>query len=156
MQQRRINARGIMYRNGKILAVNQKTETNEAAKYWCLPGGGVDDYETVEDAVRREFMEETGIEPEIERLLLGQQFRSTRKGFNEELELFYLLKYTKEFENIDLSKTSHGLDEINEIRFVDPQEVMLLPEFLQTINLADYIENVRPVQIIDNFNENTI
>ncbi|MEI6639142.1 MAG: NUDIX hydrolase [Chlorobium sp.] len=29
--------------------------------HWCLPGGHIDDYETAQDAVVREVMEETGL-----------------------------------------------------------------------------------------------
>jgi 8-oxo-dGTP diphosphatase len=29
--------------------------------YWCLPGGHINDYETAEEAVVREVMEETGL-----------------------------------------------------------------------------------------------
>ena len=41
--------------DGKILLVR------EDGKDWDLPGGGVEHNETIEDALRRELMEETGI-----------------------------------------------------------------------------------------------
>lgn len=153
MQQRRLNTRGIVYRDGKILAVKLKDQDGSPVGYWCLPGGGVDDYESVEDAVKREFQEEIGVTPTIDRIILGQQYRTSREGFNEELELFYLLKDSPEYDAIDLSKTSHGMEEIYEVAFIDPKTEHLLPRFLREIDLSRYAEEVKPLYIVNNFDE---
>lgn len=55
--------------NGKILLCN----TKNTGKYW-FPGGGVDLGEKIEDAIKREVREETGIEIEIGKFFM---FRET-------------------------------------------------------------------------------
>ena len=151
MQQRRLNTRGIVHRAGKILAVKLKDRDGNPVDYWCLPGGGVDDYESVDDAVKREFQEEIGVTPTINRIILGQQYRTSREGFHEEIELFYLLEDSSEYDDIDLSKTSHGMQEIHEVAFIDPKSENLLPKFLCEIDILSYIEEVKPLHIINNF-----
>lgn len=150
MTKRRINLRAIIWRDGKIFAVKHFSERWDGpAKYWALPGGGLDDMESLEAGIRREIVEETGVEPAVERIILGQQFKSKRRNFDEELELFYLISNAEDFDNIDLTKTTHGVSEIAEYGFIDPKTELIKPDFLSTIDLADYIQNIRPIYIAD-------
>jgi 8-oxo-dGTP diphosphatase len=60
---------GFLYHNGKVL-LNLRTEEElpDAHMKWELPGGKIDFGEAPEEAVKREFFEETGVEVRVERL----------------------------------------------------------------------------------------
>ncbi|WP_144765149.1 NUDIX hydrolase [Curtobacterium sp. 9128] len=62
----RLAAYGVVVRDGRVLLAMQRFPE---AGTWALPGGGVEFNETVEDAVVREFMEETGYEVAVDGLL---------------------------------------------------------------------------------------
>lgn len=149
MESRRINVRAIIWRDGTLLAVKHKNSDGSESPYWAVPGGGLDPAESLTDGVRREIFEETGIAADVGKLLFMQQFRSGRKGFTEELEFFYHISNPEAFTSIDLSKTSHGLEEIARIEFIDPKVEHILPSLLSDVDIASYIDSDKPVLLHD-------
>ena len=134
---RRITTRGIIYKNGKIFA--QKLKRGEGTTdYWCTPGGGLDPSESLHDGLVREMIEETGIAPEIGKLLYVQQYRE--ENGREYLEFFYHVTNVDDYETIDLANTTHGEIEVAEYGFIDPSKENILPKFLQTADIAKDIE----------------
>jgi ADP-ribose pyrophosphatase YjhB (NUDIX family) len=61
-----IRVTGVLVENGKILLVNQKVTQNRS---WSLPGGRLEHCETLEEGIKREFFEETGLKVKVIRLL---------------------------------------------------------------------------------------
>ncbi len=140
---RRVNVRAVIYYKGEILAVKHKDGDGNASPHYSTPGGGLEPGESLVAGVRREIIEETGIEPMVGRLLFIQQFRSRRRNYREELEFFYLVENPQDYMAVDLSTTTHGEAEIAVCEFVNPGQVDILPTFLKTIDLDDYVTNVR-------------
>ena len=142
--QRRINVRGIIWREGTLLCQQLIHETNEPAwePYWCTPGGGVEDGETIHEALVREMIEETGITPKIGRLLFVQQFFD---GEKEQLEFFFRITNDGDYTQINLEATSHGTIEVERCEFVDPKKERVLPAFLMELNIAEYVSGNLPV-----------
>ena len=56
----RCSAKALVYDNGKLLLNSHRTSAGEL--YYDLPGGGQNPYETMEEAVVREVLEETGLQ----------------------------------------------------------------------------------------------
>ena len=55
--------------NNQILLMKRNKNCRNKAGYWTIPGGGVDFFENVEEALKREMKEELGIDIEIIQLL---------------------------------------------------------------------------------------
>lgn len=139
---RRITVRGIIIKDGKIFA--QKLKKNERKRdFWCMPGGGLEDGEALRDGLQREMIEETGVTPTIGRLLYIQQFAEDGEEF---IDFFYHITNADDYEKIDLASTSHGELEIAEYGFVDPREHVVLPKFLQQVDVSSDVTSSSSVQ----------
>ena len=147
MDKRRINVRAIIWHDNKLLAVKHRNKDGSESDYWAVPGGGLDPMEALEDGVKREIMEETGVEAKIGKLVLIQQFRSSREHRDEELELLFTVANGQDFTALDLSKTSHGLEEIARIEFIDPKTAYIMPKILSELDLATLVTNDSAVVI---------
>ncbi len=129
---RRIGARGIVVKDGKLLAVKLKDYDSDGAKVlgvWVTPGGKVNTDEPLIKAAEREMIEETGVKPVIGNLLYIQQFKQANGV--EQLEFFFHILNTDDYQDIDLSKSSHGQTEIAELEFIDVKNSVILPDFLR-------------------------
>src|SRR5437899_12134334 len=60
----RIAVYAIIFAAGRVLLALRRN-----IDWWNLPGGGMEPGETVDEAMRREVREETGLEVEVERLV---------------------------------------------------------------------------------------
>lgn len=125
---RRVAVRAIIVKDGKLLCVKLKPyKTAMTGDFWCTVGGGVDSEEGLVPAIKREVLEETGMTPTVGNLLYIQQYSNETR---EELEFFFHITNADDFLNIDLSKTTHGEEEIAEIKFIDTAKETILPKFL--------------------------
>ncbi len=52
----------VIVRGGRVLMLLRSEACRNNRGLWTIPGGGVEPYERLEDAVRREVREETGLE----------------------------------------------------------------------------------------------
>ena len=150
--QRRINVRGIIINeNGEIFCQKLTANSGEGRDFWCTPGGGLEIGESLTDGLTREMIEETGIKPKIGKLLFIQQFADTnpssKHGVCEQLEFFFAITNWQDYQNIDLEKTSHGVEEVAECGFVDPKTTRILPSLLTEIDLNNLINESTEVQI---------
>ena len=147
---RRVSVRAIVLHQGKLLCVRLKPYKGSLREaggndYWCLPGGGLDEGEALIPGLEREMLEETGIKPQVGNLLYVQQFAYNDKDY---LEFFFHVTNGEDYLHIDLSKTTHGAEEIAKIGFVDPAATKLLPEFLTSKPLEAFAASKSPTKVI--------
>lgn len=90
------------------------------------------------------MIEETGVTPEIGKLLFIQQYRDEKREF---LEFFFHITNADAYETIDLASTTHGSLELARCEFIDPRKEYILPEFLQTTDITKAIDSDQPTHV---------
>jgi ADP-ribose pyrophosphatase YjhB (NUDIX family) len=84
----RVRACGICIENDQVLMIGHRAILGENT-FWSPPGGGVEVGEMAKDALKREFLEETGLEISVGKLLLMNEFvKLPLHG----IELFFVVK----------------------------------------------------------------
>lgn len=144
--EQRIAVRGMVLYKGRLLCVRlkpYKAHLKRDNSYWCLPGGKIEKHESLTNALIREMIEETGVTPVIGNLLYVQQF-----NYNEQdcLEFFFHVTNSDDYLDIDLTKTSHGAIEIEQIDFIDPSANHVLPTFLTTEDISGHVAANHPTK----------
>lgn len=84
----RVRVCGVLIEDDKLLmAVHHNI--GKRGIFWAPPGGGLEYGESVEDALKREFLEETGLEVEIEKYMFTHEFFDLPL---HGIELFFLVR----------------------------------------------------------------
>ena len=137
-----ITVRGIIFKDGKLFCQKLKHDkpgkATEVNGFWATPGGHLDSGESLADGLKRELVEETGVEPQVGALLFTQQYIDDGKNY---VEFFYRITNANDYETIDLASTSHGELEIADYGFIDPKISYILPKFLSEIDIAAAIQS---------------
>ncbi len=84
----RVRACGLLVENDKLLLIRH-LGLGKSGYFWSPVGGGVNFGETLENALRREFLEETGLEIEIEEFVFSYEFIALPL---HALEFFFLVR----------------------------------------------------------------
>jgi ADP-ribose pyrophosphatase YjhB (NUDIX family) len=137
-----IRCRAIILHEGKMLLVRHPHDTSFAA----LPGGHLEWGEDVKQCLRREIIEELGIEPKIGRLLYVNTFADGEN--TQPVEFFFEVTNGSEYVESDGLERSHA-HEITEIVWADPKDnIRILPralgeDFKQGKVLSDEVRYIR-------------
>jgi 8-oxo-dGTP diphosphatase len=115
----RVRACGICWQDDRLLMVNHADLT--PTDFWAPPGGGIEFGQPVEDALRKEFVEETGLNITPLEFLFGCEY--IQKPIHS-IELFYAVKADS-----GRLKTGHDpeIQIIKDVRFLSSEEIGKIP-----------------------------
>ncbi len=125
-----------------ILIENNKVLLGRILEKYDLPGGGVEMYEKVEDALKREYFEETGIEVEVGEVIEVKSnffILPTTKEPRNSILMFFRVKMIKDngFREENLDEYEKGKTkppvwvDINRIDEIDFMNKLGLPDIIR-------------------------
>lgn len=113
--------RGICEFNGKILLLKIRSRSAHDAGRWEIPGGKVKKCEYFDEALKREYLEETGLEIDVNSLLNVVRKDYTACKTQEEVKSIQLImKVTCQSDDVTISEEHDdygwfAMDEIDEM-----------------------------------------
>ena len=116
----RVGVSALIFHEGKVLLARRRD-----IDWWNLPGGGMEEGETVDEALCREVLEETGLKVEV-----GQLVGVYSKPLKQEVVLAFRCHV--------LNGSPHETDETRECRYFTPDSLPLntLPKHRQRVEDA--------------------
>lgn len=122
MEQIKIRCRGVIVHEGKLLVVRH----SHGLQFYAFPGGHLDFGEDPQECMRRELIEELGVEPKIGRLLYVHTFRSGEE--KQSVEFFFEIQNGAEYLLHEEKEKTHA-DEIAEVVWLNPgDDITILPK----------------------------
>jgi 8-oxo-dGTP diphosphatase len=115
----RVRACGLCWQGDRLLLVNHKMLRQ--GDFWAPPGGGVEVGESLEEAVKREYREETGLFVDVSQFRFGCEFIHSPL---HAIELFFEVAQTG-----GELKAGHDpeLQLIADVKFMTFEEIQRLP-----------------------------
>ena len=137
-----IRCRGVILHEGKLLVVRHKADSS----FTALPGGHLEWGENVIECIRREIVEELGVEPQLGRLLYVNTFVDSNN--KQPTEFFFEVTNGAEYVDCEWLARSHA-HELAEILWASPDDDLdILPQqladdFKKGLVIADEIRYLK-------------
>jgi 8-oxo-dGTP diphosphatase len=140
----RVRSCGICIVNDSILLAGHNLPGHEGL-FWVPPGGGVTFGETLEEGLKREFYEETGLQVGVGELLFVNEFI---KPPLHAIEFFFLIE-SMEGRLVSGYDPEHSVLEqiLHEVKFMTMKEIQALPQH-SVHSMFEGIENLTEVTAI--------
>ena len=126
--------RGVIIHEGKVYLCKWVSR-NERGGFYCLPGGTLESWETRLECLKRELIEELGVEPVIGNLIYTQEF--IRENSTTSFDFWYEIKNSEDYLNVDISQCSHGFEH-SEVGFYN--ENSLLDGIVRPENIWELVQ----------------
>jgi 8-oxo-dGTP diphosphatase len=117
----RLRVCGICLQGDELLVVNHKGLYNH--DFWAPPGGGVEFGETAEKALKREFLEECGLNVSVGEFLFACEYVNPPL---HAVELFFAVS-TNGQPRLGHDPEMGANQILNDVRFLPPSELRALP-----------------------------
>jgi ADP-ribose pyrophosphatase YjhB (NUDIX family) len=121
-----IRCRAVIIHDDKLLVVKHSVKNN----HYALPGGHLDWGEDVKTCLKREIIEELGIEPKIGRLLYIRNYID--KNNKQSIELYFEVTNSADYADISKFNGTHSYELVeicwlgkNDTKILLPQEIQI-------------------------------
>lgn len=125
-----LTVRGICQFNDKFLLLKIRSRSAHDAGKWEIPGGKVKKCEFFDEALKREYLEETGLEIDIESLYNVVRNDYTACKTNEEVKSIQLImKVTCESDEVVISEEhdEFGWFSLDEVKDMISKDMLTVP-----------------------------
>lgn len=125
-----LTVRGICEHDGKVLLLRIRSHSAHDANRWEIPGGKVKKSEFFDEALKREYLEETGLEIDIKSLYNVVRNDYTACKTSEKVKSIQLImKVTCESDEVTISEEhdKYGWFSLDEIDGMIKDDLLTLP-----------------------------